>query len=155
MESTYLEFLVEYLTSDWSIKFNAFLFLVSAPFAYDAYAKNWSATTGRYSTSGKVTWSEGYMDKEGALVSYSYTVNGKLNIGEMRKQYGQEEFVLAHPVGSQLTIYYSKKNPQFHKVNTPPSKVDLIRASLARIMITMGLVNIPSAYFYWLIGAAA
>ena len=62
---------------------------------------------------------------------------------------------LAHPVGSQLTIYYSKKNPQFHKVNTPPSKLDLIRASLARIMITMGLFNIPSAYFYWLIGAAA
>jgi len=45
MGSAYFEFFVEYLTSNWSVKFNAFLFLRSALFTHDAYAKNWSATT--------------------------------------------------------------------------------------------------------------
>ena len=45
MGSAYFEFFVEYLTSNWSVKFNAFLFLRSALFTHDAYAKNWSAKT--------------------------------------------------------------------------------------------------------------
>ena len=143
-----------YINSVWGIITNIPILIVFGLICYNTYAKRWSAKTGKYSTTGRITWSEIYYTKNRhALISYTYAVNGKNYNGEMTvSPFKMEKTVKENPKGKEITVYYSKKDPGFSQANKPPSHFKIIGKSFVYyFVIPFSLINLFSVYFYWLI----
>jgi hypothetical protein len=150
--------ITQYIESTWGIIANLLIFIVFGLASYNTYAKRWSAKSGHYYTTGRITWSENYQmqGQRHSLVSYSYTVDGTLYNGEIYvSPFRAKKIVEENPKGKELTVYYSKKDPGFSKAYKPPNHLNIIGKSVIQyLLIPTVLVNIVTIYFYWLINAS-
>ena len=126
--------------------------------AYNRYAKRWASKTGRYSVPGKITWSERIALSKGSkmLVSYSYNVAGNLYVGEVPQKYwDMDKFIADHPKGKEVTVYFAPKDPNFSRIEQPPSHFDIIGSTLLYwLLLPLLGINLVSAYLHWLVKIA-
>jgi len=150
-------FLTQYITSTWGILVNTPILIAFGIAAYDAYAKRWSAKSGRYTTKGRITWS-GIMPgaKPPVLISYSYTVRGALYTGVLHvSPFRIKKTIEENPKGKEVTIYYSNKDPEFSQAFKPPNHFQIVGTSVLQyLLLPLVLVNIFSIYFYWLVNVS-
>lgn len=107
-----------FIISGWGILLNIGLLMASLAFAYDKYAKRWGATTGRFSTTGKITWSEyGGLGSSSlydtTLISYTYRINNKAYNGALKGKLITQKQVDANPRGKEVRIFYAPRDPKF------------------------------------------
>lgn len=147
--------MLDYLNSVWGFITNASILFVFGLISYDTYAKRWAAKTGRFFVEGVITFSE-MMDTgqrgRAMQVSYSYYFNGTKHVGEVPgKVWGAEQFVLDHPKGKAVTVYYAPKDSWFSRINKPPSHIDIIGNTVFMwLLFPMVGINMVSGYLYWL-----
>jgi hypothetical protein len=141
------------MSSNWAVFVNTPIFIFFGLFAYNAYAKRWSAKTGKHSTQGHVTWSgEIPGGKPPYLVSYSYYVDGILYNGQLSiPLFSAEKIIKQNPKGKEIVVYYAKKEPGFSQANKPPSHAQIIGSSLiTHLVLPLFLINMIFSYIYWL-----
>ena len=151
-----------YFNSAWSIITNIPILIIFGLICYNTYAKRWSASTGKYSTIGRITWSEIYYGKntqilnKHALISYAYSVEGKTYNGVITvSPFKMEKTVEENPKGKEVLVYYSKKDPEFSQAYKPPNHFRIIGKSFIQyFFIPFILINLFSAYFHWLINVS-
>jgi hypothetical protein len=120
--------------------------------AYNTYAKRWSAKSGKYSTTGRITWSEIVPGKKHALISYSYHVDGTLYNGEYRvNPFRIKETVEKNPKGKEIKVFYSYKAPSFSNPNYPPSHSQIIGSTfMSYLFVPLIVINFIFMYVYLL-----
>ena len=144
---------IKYITSNWTVFVNTPIFILFGLVTYSAYAKRWSAKSGKHSTKGHITWSGKIPGgKPPYLVSYSYQVDGALYNGQINiPLLTPDKTIEKHPKGKEITIYYAKKDPSFSKANTPSSHAQIVGNSLlTHLLFPLGLINIIFTFIYWL-----
>jgi len=149
--------LSQYLNSTWGVFTNLAVFILFGLASYDTYAKRWSAKTGKYKTTGRITWSgEIPGNKPPYLVSYSYNIDGALYNGELYiPPYRVKKTLEENPKGKEITIYYAAKDHGFSRALKPPNHSQIIGKSVFQyLIIPIIFVNIFSIYLYWLINAS-
>jgi len=142
---------IKYITSNWAIFVNTPIFIIFGLVTYNAYAKRWSAKSGKYSTKGHITWSGKIPGgKPPYLVSYSYYVDGTLYNGQINVSLiAPEKTIEKNPKGKELTIYYAKKDPSFSQANKPPNHAQIIGNSvITHLFLPLGLINIIFTFIY-------
>ena len=148
---------VEYFNSTWGIVTNIPVLIIFGLACYSAYAKRWSAKSGKHSTTGRITWSEIFRFKnKHALISYTYSVDGKPYNGEIHvPPFRMDKTVKENPKGKEILVYYSKKEPGFSQANKPPSHYQIVGKSFFQyLVIPFTLINLFSAYFHWLVNVS-
>ena len=150
---------MEYLSSSFGILANLAIVIGFCALAYDKYAKRWGGTTGKYSTKGKITWSEygAFVSNSNpgpeALISYSFTVEGKLYNGTIFTGIFAKRMVKRFPRGKEIKVFFAPRDPEFSRAERPPSHSALIGDALAHyLVLPLALINIPLLFIYWLIG---
>jgi len=147
------EFLIDYFFSFWGISVNTLVLLVCGLASYSKYARRWGAISGEFSVPGQVTRSVIFeREQKRGAISYSYYVNDELYSGEIAvSPLRVEEMVAEYPVGRQITVYYSPRDPGFSRADKPPSRLDIIGATLVVYFVLPFLVlNFVAGYFYGL-----
>jgi len=146
-----MSFLI-YLFSTWGLLTNMLVVIVFGLTTYNTYAKRWSAMSGKFSTKGRITWSEMIPGKNRALISYSYTVNNILYNGVITPSpFRMKKMVELNPKGKEITVYYSSKDPGYSQAFTPPNHMDTIIQSINKFLVFPAvLINTISFFLYWL-----
>jgi len=140
-----------YITSNWLVYVNLPILILFTLMAYDAYAKKWSAKTGKYKTTGRITWS-GSVDYKHSLISYSYTVNGTHYNGTFPPSpFMMKKLFEKYPKGKEIKVYYSCKDPGYSTPNWPPSHSQIIGDTVIKYLIAPLLFfNIVFMYIHFL-----
>jgi len=143
---------ISYFNSFWGISVNILIVIIFGLMAYNKYAKRWSAMSGRYSTQGRITWSQYLEENKRVLISYAYSVNGISYNGEIPGVLFNTKKVLArYPKGKTITVYYAAKDPAYSRAEKPPAYAQLVSSTLWYLILPLCLINIPSIYLYWLV----
>lgn len=144
---------INYISSTWAILVNTPILILFGLVTYNAYAKRWSAKTGKHSTNGKITWSGKIPGgKPPYLVSYSYYVDGTLYNGQLSiPLLTADKAIEQNPKGKEIVVYYSKKEPGFSQAHKPPNHTQIIGKSLiTHLILPLFLINIIFTFIYWL-----
>ena len=153
MEGAFLK----YLNSYWLYWINIPIFILFGLMAYNAYAKRWSAITGKHSTKGKITWSGKIPGgKPPYLVSYSYYVNGVLYNSQLRiSPFRADKIIKENPRGKEITVYYANKDPGFSNAFKPPMNYQIIGSTIIQYLILpLVFINAIFSFIFWLLNAA-
>lgn len=144
---------IKYISSNWAFLVNTPIFIFFGLVTYNAYAKRWSAHTGKHSTRGHITWSgEIPGGKPPYLVSYSYHVDGTLYNGQLNiSLLTADKTIRENPKGKEIVVYYAKKEPGFSQANKPPNHAQIIGNSLlTHLILPLLLINFIFTFIYWL-----
>ncbi len=144
----------QYIDSTWGFTTNTIVFIIFGLAAYNIYAKRWSAKSGKFSTTGRITWSaEMPGAKPPYLVSYSYNVDGALYNGELYvPPFRVKKTIENNPKGKEVIVYYANKDHGFSQVNKPPNHFQIIGKSILQYLILpMVFINLISMCIYWLV----
>lgn len=137
---------------------------------YDLYAKSWLAHTGKYVTSGEITYSEcapqnaramQYLesDPEGnysTLLTYVYTVDNKRFVNnyltsELSKATVKEKF----KKGAKIDVFYSPRLPSYSFIEKAPSRNEIFKRFFFKKFISpIVFLNLASCIFWYLFLAA-
>lgn len=154
--------ILEYLTSATGIVVNLFLLINFCLFSYEKYVKRWGALTGKYTTQGRITWSE-YSGSQPssffgngnsgvhAIITYSYRVKGQLYTGTVFSFFFPKKLADYYPRGKEITVFYAPKDPAFSRADRPPHHVVIVIKTVALyFIIPVALFNGVSFFIYWL-----
>ena len=149
------QIVMEYISSSIGTLVNLVLIIAFCLLSYNKYAKRWGALTGRYSTQGRITWSEygpyNIHTKNCALISYSYSVEGKSYNGTIDTRSSPKQLVAHYPKGKDVTVYFAPKDPEYSRADKPPSHLSIISHAVSTyFVVPVILVNIPFLFIYWL-----
>ncbi len=150
-------FSTQYIESTWGIITNLIIIIIFGLVAYNIYAKRWSAKSGKYSTKGYITWSGKIPGgKPPYLISYSYNINKVMYNGVLHvSPFRAEEEIKKNPKGKEIIVYYSDKDHGFSQAYRPPNHHNIIGQSVLQYLIApLFLINLISAYAYWLISVS-
>jgi len=157
-----MDVLIEYLTSTTGIVVNVFIVVNFCLCSYDKYSKRWGALTGKYSTMGRITWSEysgsqpsSFMGNGSsgvhAVITYSYRVKGQLYTGTVFSFFFPKKLANYYPKGKEITVYYAPKDPAFSRADRPPHHFVIVIKTLTLYFIVPAIVfNIAALFIYWL-----
>lgn len=155
-----MHFFLQFLLNPWILAINVGVLALFGMKAYDIYAKTWLASSGKYSTEARITYTEfrdnsqytrmlGNLPNEG-MICYAYRVDGHLYTGTLPPDNLSQSYVDQHlKPGSKITVYFSPKAPQHAFPNEPPSAKALMRHATATWLFTpLVLINV-AGYFIW------
>lgn len=126
----------QYTHSVWALWSSTFIIIGVMLYAYDRYAKRWSAITGLYQTDATVMFSkvctDGHSRKQ-ALVIYTYMVDGRHFKGQLvQPKANLKAFVEKYPVGTEIPLYYAQRDPAFSTPFVPPTNLALMKRIITR-----------------------
>ncbi|EAQ66308.1 hypothetical protein MED121_06485 [Marinomonas sp. MED121] len=155
--------LIEYFTSTTGIVINFFILINFCLCSYEKYVKRWGALTGKYTTQGRITWSE-YSGSQPssffgngntgvhAIITYSYRVKEQLYTGTVFSFFFPKKLAEYYPKGKKITVYYAPKDPSFSRADRPPHHfVIVIKTVFLYFIVPVTLIDSVSFYIYWLV----